>query len=595
MNRLVALAALLTLIGCGDDSKESPREAGAASDLAADATTYPDYGIPLYKCTNPGKACNAHNPCAVSPICSEDGWCRPTSVQNCDDGLACTKDICLGAGQCKYEVYSNMCKLAVRVPKGTTCKGLKSDAGVKLDSGVFPEAGVGSDAGATPGGMETITCCFDPDQRNPADPCKKCTPNAGDGGIGSATSWSSANGGSCTDGDACTMNDTCKAGTCQGTSYASKCSDSIACTKDLCDGKGGCLGNPIKSDACLIDKKCYKAKDHKPSGACATCDPTKSQTAWTPTPKACHIDSKCYKDGDMHAGGCATCKSATSTTAWTVTNPTTDCLLKGKCAKMCGGTCTDITSDPKHCGTCNSPCASGKFCVQSKCVSFTPAQASPGNLVLWLSADKGVTSSGGKVTKWADQSTNGLDATATTGYEPTLVASAAKLGNQPALQMSKSFFSCGNSKKFDIATPSIFVVAAGVSTGIMITKPFGSPGNGWRRLELTHQFFRAGGDKHKINHGATVANPNVYALVSASNTSHTVSINGTATKSTAQFYHSPFTKAEFKIGGSKAGLSSLYGQLAEIIIYKAALADTARKKVECYLGAKYKITVSGCP
>jgi tetraacyldisaccharide-1-P 4'-kinase len=58
--------------------------------------------------------------------------------------------------------------------------------------------------------------------------------------------------------------------------------------------------------------------------------------------------------------------------------------------------------------------------------------------VLWLAADKGVTTSGSKVTKWADQSGNANHGTATSGDEPTLVAKYTALGGQPALQFSSS-------------------------------------------------------------------------------------------------------------------------------------------------------------
>ena len=54
-------------MGCGDEYK-APREAGAA-DMPGDVTASPDFGAILYKCTNPGKAYNAHNACTINPIC----------------------------------------------------------------------------------------------------------------------------------------------------------------------------------------------------------------------------------------------------------------------------------------------------------------------------------------------------------------------------------------------------------------------------------------------------------------------------------------------------------------------------------------------
>ncbi len=289
------------------------------------ASSLPD-GYQMYKCTNPGKACNAHDPCAINPICGKDFLCRPTMLQNCRDGLPCTQDVCLGGGMCSNKVIQGMCKLGVRVPKGTTCKMLQSDAGVQVD------AGVANDSGVSPTTMETIFCCFDPGQRNPGDNCEQCTPATDDASIsgGSNTKWSPANGGNCDDGDACTMNDYCKNGTCSGTSFASKCSDGIGCTKDLCDGKGGCLGNTLRSDYCLISNTCYKENSANPTGVCEACVPAKNQKAWTPVSNTCTIGGKCYVKGAKNPGKCAECDPAMSLTDWVIKG-TTHCLIKNLC------------------------------------------------------------------------------------------------------------------------------------------------------------------------------------------------------------------------------------------------------------------------
>ena len=224
-----------------------------------------------------------------------------------------------------------------------------------------------------------------------------------------------------------------------------------------------------------------------------------------------------------------------------------------------------------------------------------PNKVSATNLVLWLTASAGVTKSGTKVTIWKDQSGNGLDAKATSGYEPTFVAASTGLNSKPVLQMSKSYLTCGNSSKFNIATPTMIAVYSGVTGGISLTKSFGSGGKGWRKLELNFKSFRSGADSNAIAHKATMSNANILALVSASDTSHTIAVNGTATTSTGTLYHSTFNTAEFKIGGSKAGVSSMTGQIAEVILYKKALSTAERKKIECYLAAKYSIKTTGCP
>ena len=118
--------------------------------------------------------------------------------------------------------------------------------------------------------------------------------------------------------------------TCAGTSFASKCSDGVSCTTDKCDGKGGCLGNTLKSDWCLINNTCYKANAANPSGQCEACVPAKSQAGWTPVSNTCTISNKCYVKGAKHTAGCAECDPAMSLSSWVVKG-STHCLVSDKC------------------------------------------------------------------------------------------------------------------------------------------------------------------------------------------------------------------------------------------------------------------------
>jgi len=324
---------LALTLSCSDDDFFSGADKGAYTDLAGDAAGTADmnnglpdgYG-PLYSCKNPGKACNAHDNCAINPICGPDNKCYPESVMNCNDQLACTTDTCAGLGVCNNVPKKGTCKLAVRVPKGATCAKVTGDAGVKLDAGAV------ADGGTAPA-KETIFCCFKEGDRNPADACQKCSPpSAGDAGGGgtSATKWAPANGGYCDDGNLCTKNDYCQNGTCKGTSYASQCADGISCTEDKCDGKGGCLGNTLKKGFCLINKVCYKDGAPHPSGSCLACVSATNPADWTPVTNTCSIGGKCYVKGAKNPGGCAECDPAASTSKWTVKG-TTHCLINNSC------------------------------------------------------------------------------------------------------------------------------------------------------------------------------------------------------------------------------------------------------------------------
>jgi len=384
----------LALSGCSDDDKSDTTTDGGKKDggKKLDGQTPPDKGLvlpdgyKLWKCTTPGAACNAHDPCAIDPICGKDLYCRPTKLQNCSDDLDCTTDTCAGLGVCTNTPKAGKCALAVRVPKGTTCAQVTGGK-VKFDAGVTPDTGSSTsdatvDTGSTSVEKETIFCCFKKGDRSPTDQCEVCNPATGDdsGTGGNSKKWSPANGGSCDDGNLCTKNDYCQYGTCKGSSFSSQCSDGYGCTQDLCDGKGGCLGNPMKPGFCLINATCYKDGQMHPSGSCSSCDskknpadwttvtatcmisgkcykkgdkdttgcnicdPKSSATAWTPISGLCSIGGKCYKPKDKNTGGCAECDPTTSQTKWTVKG-STDCLIGGKCYKA-------LATDATGCKEC---------------------------------------------------------------------------------------------------------------------------------------------------------------------------------------------------------------------------------------------------
>lgn len=299
MRRAIVIICALALGACSDDSSS-----GDGSSRGDGGSGLPDGYGKLFPCDEPQAECNAHNSCAIAPVCSADKLCIPASVQDCSDDLECTKDTCAGTGLCKNTPKSGTCALVVK-PKSAT------------DGG---------------GGARRATevRCFTKGQLNPNDPCEVCDPEVGDGGSGAGpTRWSPRSGGTCNDGNSCTRDDYCQQGVCKGTDYSSKCDDKLSCTTDRCDGKGGCLDHVIDKDFCVIDKVCYK-KGTKDSIGCASCDPKKSQKAWTPTPNVCKIDKKCYQADAKHPEGCAACKPAKSATAWTLTS-TSHCLIDGAC------------------------------------------------------------------------------------------------------------------------------------------------------------------------------------------------------------------------------------------------------------------------
>jgi hypothetical protein len=274
--RGIALGALvLALVRCSDDSKPA-KDTGPSTDST------------LWPCSEPGKACNAHDVCAINPVCGQDGLCHPSSHQNCDDGLECTVDSCGEAGQCINTPKEKTCALPVKDPKG---------------------------------GPSEIQC-FTEGAINPATPCQACDPKT------SATKWSGATGGTCDDGNACTKDDYCQSGVCGGTYFGNVCNDGLECTEDLCDGLGGC-SHKQKSSTCLIDGKCYKDKETDAT-RCQLCDVSKSQHTWSTVAALCKIGGLCFTPGDKDATGCGVCDPTKSTSDWTVAAG--KCLIRGICA-----------------------------------------------------------------------------------------------------------------------------------------------------------------------------------------------------------------------------------------------------------------------
>jgi len=285
----VLMVAVL-LAGCSDDSKPPVDSGTDRSVVDGPSSGLPDGYGPLWPCENVGKSCNAHDPCALNPICSQDKRCIPSGLQDCSDGLACTQDVCKGMGLCENIPSTDGCALPVKVGETTEMR------------------------------------CFDKDDTHPNDPCLVCDPDI------DPKKWSPANGGSCDDGNNCSKDDYCQQGTCKGVYYGDQCADEYGCTEDLCDGKGGCIGNQLKSDWCLINGACHKDQGPHPAGSCFICDVKSSQSQWTPITNTCLIDNKCYNASAQHpTGDCAICDPAVSASVWTTTG--TGCLIGNTCYK----------------------------------------------------------------------------------------------------------------------------------------------------------------------------------------------------------------------------------------------------------------------
>jgi hypothetical protein len=324
--RLLTLAALcFSLLGCSDDSSSTPADTGVGEAPISEA------GVKLWPCNKPGQPCNAHDSCAINPICGDDGWCRAEGRQNCDDGLECTDDSCGGNGLCINEPQKGSCALLVKQPTG---------------------------------GSEER--CFKAGDVNPADPCRQCNPDQ-DG-----RKWTGREGGNCDDDNPCTVNDTCRSGFCDGDYYGNKCNDQLSCTEDVCDGKGGC-SNKLKTTTCLIKGACYKQGEASADG-CARCDPTNDQFKWTPLTSLCTIGASCYAAGAFDSTGCGVCDPTQDKNGWS-SAPNT-CLIQGQCFKAGAKAPAGCAScDPTKSTSAFTPDA-GKCLISGTCYAQGDTSAS---------------------------------------------------------------------------------------------------------------------------------------------------------------------------------------------------------------------------
>lgn len=152
----------------------------------------------------------------------------------CDDGLACTDDVCGPDGICRHPVAAGAC----------------------LVDGVCLVGGEGE------------------------GPCRVCAPEVSQQDLTALT------GGSCDDGDRCTRDDQCSDGVCQGGEEVT-CKVSSACHLSLgCDPDEGCLeelrpdGTPCGDGQMCSGGACVTG-DGMPPGTIAWFDATTCPNGWT--------------------------------------------------------------------------------------------------------------------------------------------------------------------------------------------------------------------------------------------------------------------------------------------------------------------------
>lgn len=220
----------------GGVCRGTPRDCNDENDCTADSCD-PATGTCVFD-PQDGLACDDGD------ICSHGDQCVGSSCSGspyvCNDGLACTDEVCDGDGGCDVELKPGWCRI----------------------EGV---------------------CHLDGDQ-NPENPCLYCKASV------SSDSWTMASGG-CDDGDDCTFDDSCVAGVCQGIEFS--CDDGRTCTDDKCRPDGTCTNtyDPLSGE-CFIQGACVADQGTNPVNECVFCDAP--GTTWANRPAG----TPCTDDGN---------------------------------------------------------------------------------------------------------------------------------------------------------------------------------------------------------------------------------------------------------------------------------------------------------
>jgi cysteine-rich repeat protein len=214
----------------------------------------------------PGNTANAHTISVAAASVSahlrhgdELGPCFAGCGSNpsiCDDGNACTADVCAGDGQCRHDVVS--CE------DGNACTVDSCDPAVGCTSVATSGAACDDGNACTSSDSCVGTVC----QGAPIEGC--CATNA-ECDDGAPCTFDVCNAGRCVNEAVdCSVPDRCHAGFCDidgqcGVTPIS-CDDSNACTDDRCDGTSGCVHVPTASPPEPVEHSCTDGLDNDCDG-----------------------------------------------------------------------------------------------------------------------------------------------------------------------------------------------------------------------------------------------------------------------------------------------------------------------------------------
>jgi hypothetical protein len=224
-------------------------------------------------------------------------------------------------------------------------------------------------------------------------------------------------------------------------------------------------------------------------------------------------------------------------------------------------------------------------------ISGAPAANSPPTtgLKMWLRADQGVVLSNGQVSKWLDQSGNGIHGEMlNAARQPLLVGNA--LNGRPVVRFN-------GAQSLYLVSPvqptsfTVFVVGKNRKMSesfSMILGPGGNYANNQLRWENGSQVLFVGTGNNMPAVTSSIGDTRVFHLLSAryddSASSMSVHRNGNFVSSHAFKTSGPWTLAQ--VGGWYSSYF-MEGDLAEVLVYDQALSPVNQTSAEAYLESKY--------
>lgn len=267
--------------------------------------------------------------CDDLSVCSEESKCVQgvcTAVGPlCDDGLACTDDVCGEGNVCEHPVAAGFCLI---------------------------EGGCVAEGAAKEGSAGCLLCAHDVDSAD----------------------WSAASVETvCDDGVKCTENDHCSQGICIG--EQKQCGDDLLCTDDSCQEETGECENARMDGWCIIDDECRQAGGG-PAGKdawCTKCDPEVNPYEWLPDHQGqtCDDLSDCSAESVCDNGACVVignlCDDGNECTVDTCTEELTCQHANADDNVACEGDGIGCTDDVCLAGSCQHPVTAGKCLIDDAC------------------------------------------------------------------------------------------------------------------------------------------------------------------------------------------------------------------------------------